>query len=88
MPGVPGSSESIEEAETTITRNGGCGRKRVRARTTHYNLPSLSLRCNPWKRLQLRQEPKKGLSTLVGRQTVGTGEGDVSPARPRKLKLT
>ena len=29
---------------------------------------------------ELRQEPKGGLSTLVGREAVGQGEGDLSPA--------
>ena len=60
--------------------NGRCGRKHLRARTTHYNCPSLSLRRCPPKRSELRQEPKRGLSTLVGREAVGQGEGGFSPA--------
>ena len=60
--------------------NGRCGRKHIRARTTHYNCPSLSLRRCPPKRSELRQEPKGGLSTLVGREAVGQGEGGFSPA--------
>ena len=67
--------------------NGRCGRKQVRAQTTHYNCPSLSLRRCPPKRSELRQEPKGGLSTLVGRETVGTGEGDLSPAATSLLLL-
>ena len=84
LPPLPRSS-MVDHYKDAIQRqlklcNGPCGRKHIRARTTHYNCPSLSLRRCPPKRSELRQEPKRGLSTLVGREAVGQGEGGFSPA--------
>ena len=56
-------------------------------RGRHTTTVPLSLKRYPSKRSELRQEPKRGLSTLVGRETVGTGEGDLSLAATSPLLL-